>query len=77
MTNNTLMIINKYLLKHDLFDQIISVGGNSSYCKVKMNNGLEMYRFIDKVKKYAKVICHLTLDKKADQGIIIFKKGNN
>ena len=56
----TLMLINKYLLHNDLFNEVLEVGGNNSSCRVKMPCGEQNFALIDYVKKQLSVKATLT-----------------
>ena len=58
---SVLMLINKYLLQNDLFGMVLEVGGNNSFCRVKMPIGVENYALIDTIKKHCNVRATLTV----------------
>ena len=74
--NNTLLMVNKYLVYNDLFDKVLSVGGNNYQCRVKMMYNDQIYRFIDAIKKYSSVIVNKRINKATDEVTITFRRSN-
>ena len=58
---SVLILINKYLLHNDLFSEVLEVGGNNSFCRVKMPIGVENFALIDTIKRHSKVKATLTV----------------
>ena len=71
---HTLTLINRYLLKNDLFNDVSHIGGNNTQCQVKMSVTSNLYRFIEKMKKYTKCRISLRLHKATDEGTITFRR---
>ena len=72
--NKTLMLINKYLSRNDLFDGVSFIGGTKGYCKVQMALNAELYRFIKSMKNITNCRISLKLNKPTDEGIITFRR---
>ena len=71
---HTLTLINRYLLQNDLFNDVSHIGGNNTQCQVKMSVTSNLYRFIEKMKKYTKCSISLRLHKATDEGTITFRR---